>query len=342
MKGVVFRGDRKVELVDVPDPEPGPGEAVIQITASGMCGTDLHQYRGPGRPAGSATIIGGHEPVGVVQAFGRGPTPASVGVGSRVMVHHYAGCGDCPDCRRGWPQMCTVQEPIVYGSNAHGSHAEYMVVSNQTLIPLRDDLTDETGAALSCGTGTAWGALNRLGDLGGRTISVFGQGPVGLSATLLAASRGARVIAFDLSATRLELARQAGASLVYDPTEVSAAQVIADATHGRGTPLALETSGSSAAAEALAESLSPRGVGCFVGIGATLDFEVRRYLRKQVTLLTAWTMSAADHIELADYIAENDIKVESMFTDRWSLTDAEQAYQLFDQQSTGKGVFVAV
>src|SRR5881397_1464262 len=100
MKGVVFVGDRRLELGTFPDPTPGPGEVVLEIKASGMCGSDLHFYRRSRAPA-ATPVIRGHEPCGVVAAVGPGVANPHARVGARVMVHHYRGCTDCDDCRSG-------------------------------------------------------------------------------------------------------------------------------------------------------------------------------------------------------------------------------------------------
>ena len=114
------------------------------------------------------------------------------------MNHHYKGCGRCKHCRVGWSQLCR-SGIVVYGMTGHGAHAPYMRVPAGTLVPLPDALSFEEGAAISCGTGTAYGALKRL-DISGRdTLAVFGQGPVGLSATILGSAMGARVIAVDIA-----------------------------------------------------------------------------------------------------------------------------------------------
>ena len=133
MKGVVFLGDRKLELREFPDPTPGPRDVVLEIRASGMCGSDLHNYRAPAQPAGVVTggirrqagMIAGHEPCGVVAAVGAGVTDREARVGQRVMDHHYEGCGACKHCRAGWTQMC-LEGAVVYGSGGHGGHARYM------------------------------------------------------------------------------------------------------------------------------------------------------------------------------------------------------------------------
>ena len=207
MKAVVFTGDRTLELMEVPDPTPGPGEVVLDIKASGMCGSDLHQYRAPRK---EKLNIAGHEPCGVVAAVGTGVPEEQVKVGDRVMDHHYSGCGVCKHCREGWSQMC-LEGTIVFGGVGDGAHAKYMLVPAHTVVKLPDALSFKTGAAISCGTGTAYGALKRLDLAGDETIAIFGQGPVGLSATQLAKAMGARVIALDISKERRDLASKFGA-----------------------------------------------------------------------------------------------------------------------------------
>src|SRR5262245_54678270 len=114
MKGVVFLGNRKLELREFPDPTPGPRDVILAIKASGMCGSDLHTYRAPPNPDGVVTggikraagVIAGHEPCGVVAAVGTAVTDKEARIGQRVMDHHYDGCGSCKHCRAGWTQMC--------------------------------------------------------------------------------------------------------------------------------------------------------------------------------------------------------------------------------------------
>ena len=205
MRGVTFQGERKLQLMEFPDPTPGPHDVVVEIKASGMCGSDLRFYRASGETASlglgkvSGPVIAGHEPCGVVAAVGSAVDQRTAKIGARVMVHHYSGCGTCVHCRTGWSQMCA-EGSTVYGVTGHGAHAPYMKVPAHTLVALPDDLSFATGAAVSCGTGTAYQALRRIKLAGGDTIAIIGQGPVGLSATQLAAAMGARVIALDVSA----------------------------------------------------------------------------------------------------------------------------------------------
>jgi D-arabinose 1-dehydrogenase-like Zn-dependent alcohol dehydrogenase len=337
MKGVVFVGDRKLELQDFPDPTPSPRDVVLEIKASGMCGSDLHVYRATFK-LGAEPVIAGHEPCGVVVAVGTGVTPKEARSGQRVMNHHYTGCGSCKHCRSGWAQMC-LEGAIVFGANGHGAHARYMKVPVDTLVSLPDALSFETGAAISCGTGTAHGALKRLNLQGGETI--FGQGPVGLSATQLAVAMGARVIALDISPERRKLAREFGANEVVDARSNNPVEAIRELTHGEGAHKTLDTSGAGEARAAAVRGTRTWGTACYVGERGQVTLDVSPdLLRRQITLVGSWTFSRQGQAECAEFVVEHNIAIDKLFTHRWRLDQAEEAYCLFDTQTTGKSVLL--
>ncbi len=345
MRGVVFLGGRRLEIRDFPDPAPGPGEVVLQIKASGMCGSDLKFYRvkGGAQALGlggdGSPVIGGHEPCGVVAEIGPGVDPSEAKVGDRVMDHHYLGCGACKQCLDGWSQLCP-EGFLVYGATAHGAHAPYMQVPARTLVPLPDELTFTTGAAISCGTGTAYGALGRLGLAAGDTIAIFGQGPVGLSATQFAAAMGARVIALDPGAERLARAKDFGADALVNPDENDPVPAIRELTRGEGADLTLECSGHPDARLAAVRGARVWGRVCYVGEGGEVTFEISKdIIRRRVTLIGSWTFNKQGQADCARFVVEHGIDVESLFTHRFKLDEAEAAYELFDTQTTGKSVF---
>jgi threonine dehydrogenase-like Zn-dependent dehydrogenase len=313
-----------------------------------MCGSDLKFYRAAdataalGLGAISGPLIAGHEPCGVVAAVGPGVSPKQARVGQRVMQHHYRGCGACDHCSTGWMQLCVEGVAEVYGATGHGAHARYMKCPARTLVPLPDELSFAAGAAISCGTGTAWGALQRLTLTADQTIAVFGQGPVGLSATLLAAQMGARVIALDVNDARLERAREFGAQALINPTKTpDVVQAIRDLTHGRGAHASLDASSSPNARAQAVRCVRTWGKACFVGEGDSVTLDVSPdLLRRQVTLIGSWTFSTVGQAACAEYCADRGIDLDRLFTHRWTLDQAVEAYTLFDRQSDGKGVIV--
>ena len=349
MRGVVFTGGREVELMSFEDPTPGPGEVVLEIKASGMCGSDLKFYRaekgvGPaalGLGDLDGPVIAGHEPCGVVVAIGSGVPANRARMGQRVMVHHYKGCGACEHCLVGWSQMCD-DEMVVYGATGNGGHAPYMKVPASTLVPLTDSLTFSTGAAISCGTGTAYNALKRI-DLGGRDkIAIFGQGPVGLAGVQLSVAMGARVAAVDISPERLAFAEKLGAEMLVNATETDPVEAIMEWTGGRGVDKSLDASGAAEARAQAVRSTKKWGTACYVGEGGHVTLDVSKELiRKQMTIVASWTFSAVDQADCARFVADRELDADALFTHRYdSLDQATGAYELFDTQTTGKGVFL--
>lgn len=335
MKAVVFTGNRQLELREFSDPTPENDDVVIEIKASGMCGSDLHTYRSEG--ANGAKYIAGHEPCGVVVARGPAVPEKAAPDGARVMVHHYDGCRTCSNCMSGWTQLCD-EGAVVYGKSGHGSHARYMKVPARTLVPLPEELTFTAGAAVSCGTGTAFGAIRRMEMQAGSSVAVFGQGPVGLSATMLANAMGARVIAVDINAARLDTATAFGADTTVNAADTDPAEAIRDLTGG-GADCSIECSGFPDASAAAIQALRSWGHACFVGMGPAASFDVTNdVIRKQLTLHGSWTFSAAGQRDCARFVAERKLPVDDLFTHRFSIDEAEEAYQLFDAGQTGKCV----
>lgn len=336
MQGAIFNGDRELELREFPDPAPGPEDVVVEVRASGLRGSDLHEYRKPRSKA--PKVIAGHEPAGVVVSVGD-LVPAAW-IGRPVMIHHYIGCRRCDQCRTGWTHLCRVEHRAL-GYAVNGGHANLIKVPLSIVIPLPDGLSFEAAAAISCGTGTAWGALEMIKLRGDDTIAIFGQGPVGLSATHLATALGAKVIALDIEPNRLERAREFGAVEVINPLEVdSVRDAVLEPTNGRGVTKSLETSGAPTAANQALHVLGLWSTICWVGRGAPLQVDMTELLSKQVTAKTSWTLSTEQMGRLADFVLDRGVDVDALFTDRWRLSEAVEAYEWFDRQSSGKGVII--
>ena len=349
MRGVVFTGEKDLEIMTFPDPTPGPDEVVLEMKASGMCGSDLHQYRRPkgvarnatGLPANPNPVIAGHEPCGVVVAVGSAVAASQAKIGDRMMCHHYQGCTQCSHCRSGWQQLCQEVPVKVYGSNSHGGHAKYLQVPANTMVPLHEELSFSAGAAIACGSGTAYGALRRMNISGRDTIAIYGQGPVGLAATQFAKAMGARVIALDISETRLQRAKEFGADEIVNPGSNDPIAAIKDLTHGKYADLALDTSSNPDARANAIKSTKVWGTMCFVGEGGHVDIDVSpMLLRRQMTIVGSWTFSNIIQAECAQFCVDRKVDVDKLFTHTWTLDQAEEAYKLFDKQADGKGVFL--
>ena len=340
MQGMLFLGDKQVGLRDFLDPKPVASQVIVKMKATGLCGSDLRPYRSTLDGLGArASIIGGHEPCGEVVELG--PDVRTLKVGDRVMVHHYSGCGYCEHCLSGWAQLCQ-NGMTLYGSTAHGGFADYQLVETHMCVSMPESLTYEEGAACSCGTGTAYQALKRLGVSGRDTLAVFGQGPVGLNATLFGAATGANVIAIDPIAERRALALKLGASHAIDPMAVDPIEAIKEITHGKGAEASLDASGVGEVRRVAVRSTRVWGRACFVGEGGAVNFEdvTNDIIHRQVTLLGSWTFSTMVLEELGNYIVDRKIPLKDLLLYRYPLEKVEEAFTLFEAGAAGKSTII--
>ena len=336
MKGLFFTGDSVVEAFDIDKLIPGAGEVLLEMKASGVCGSDLKNFRAAKseKPLISELKVPGHEPVGVVAELGADVEGLSVG--DRVMMHHYTGCRKCSMCLIGYTQMCLVHHEV-YGSTADGGHQEFMLVPAYTCISIPEGLGFAAAAACSCGTGTAFHAVKRLQPTGLDTVAIFGQGPVGLSATMFAAQLGARVIAVDISPYRLEVARELGASEVIDSSSANAEQVIRELTGGEGAECTLDATGIPDVRIQAVDSAKYWGKVCFVGEGNTTTFDISaQIIHKQLTILGSWTFSQSGLSEVANFVVQRNSPINKLITHTYGLDEAQNAYDTFVSGDTGK------
>lgn len=356
MRGVVFTGNRNLEVRTFDDPTPGPDDAVIRMKASGMCGSDLNLYRannpleqmarqglitlGKGGMDPETRIIAGHEPCGIIEAVGRNVRPDRFAPGDRVIVFHYEGCGTCDHCRTGWNQMCD-EGAKPHGHVLNGGHSEYMRVPANTLVKMPDEISFVAGAAIACGTGTAFGALVRLEASARDTLAVFGLGPVGLSAVQLAAAMGIEVIGVDIDTSRVAQAKRFGAAHVINGKTHDPVEEIHKLTRGKGVSCAMDCAGGKLPKQQAIRSTAPWGRIALVAVSGDLDVVAwNDMIGKQRTVLGSWTFSITGMRDCAWFIADHGIAVDDIFSDRWSIDQAETAYREFDKQTGGKGVFV--
>lgn len=263
-----------------------------------MCRSDLKFYRtlkGGDPSIGirlAGPVVAGHEPCGLVEAVGSSVDPRQAKVGGRVTVHHVHGCDCCRTCRSSWLQICDNGPAAIYGITANGGYAAFLKAAASSIVQLPDSLSFKTGAAVACGTGTAYSALTRLNVSGDDTLIVVGQGSVGLSATLLASSMGARVVTLDIEPNRLERARTFGAAHNIDPNDGNPVDAILDLTAGHGAECAMDASGSNHGRQTALRATREWGRMCVVGEGHDLHLDISAdMLRRQRTILGSWVFS---------------------------------------------------
>lgn len=339
MPAVRLPGDSTVEHVTVPVPEPGPGQVLLRMRASGICGSDLRaiyrEHLGHG-PEAYQGVVAGHEPCGEVVEVG--PGTHRLQVGDRVVVYHIAGCQQCEECRRGYPVGCTSTVRAAHGWQRDGGHADLMVAEEVSCIVLPDSLTFVDGALVSCGFGTAYEGLLR-GSVSGRDrLLVTGLGPVGLAAAMLARLLGVRtVVGMDVSPDRAALARRLGLVDRVVTDEEALATAMAETTAGEGCEVAIDCSGHPAARRAALRHTRRWGRLVLVGEGGGMELDVSgELIHRQISVHGSWVSSVQHMQELVALLASTGEHPERIVTDTFPLAQAGEAYRTADTGASGK------
>ncbi|MFB3880579.1 MAG: zinc-binding dehydrogenase [Armatimonadota bacterium] len=329
MRAVVFTGNSKAEVQELPDPSPKPGEALVRIAASAICGSELHSYRS-GRGSGGRPV--GHEMVGEIAAVNQ---TRHVKVGDRVAVQIMAGCGHCYYCLRGDYEHCGNMGYVM------GGHAELVAAPELCCLPLPDDVNWERGVLLGGDTiGTTYRTLHRLGVSAFDTVGVFGCGPIGLGMLAVLRFLGATTFAADISAYRRELARKLGAAHVIDPKTESVTDAIKSLTAGAGVDVALDCSPTQETLTAALECVRKFGRVAFVGEKGDSTFHPsNHFIRKEITALGSWYYNPGDFFEIMD-LYHRGLKVDDLATHRFPLAEAPAAFATFASGESGKVLIV--
>jgi len=251
---VVARYGGRLELADRPVPRPGPGEVLVRVRASGLCGTDVHLLSGR-MPLGELPRILGHETAGDIVELGHGA--AGWAVGDRVVVAIDVVCGRCRHCLRGHTQRCTAMQRI--GFERDGGHAEYVSVPAANLIRLPDNLGYEAAAILPDAVACMYHSLICRGQVRpGQTVLILGAGGLGIHGVQVARLAGASVIATSRRTERLRLAEQHGA-IPVNPATQSLADVVMERTRGEGVDVVVDNVGTRASVCEALSLLCPGG-----------------------------------------------------------------------------------
>src|SRR5215470_7172505 len=270
MKANVFHGKNKIRVEEIDKPRAGPGEAVIRVTLTTICGTDLHIVRGE-YPVAPGLVIG-HEPVGVIEELGAGVTGYQIG--ERVLVGAITPCGQCRACLSGHASQCGHGEGYEalggwrFGNTINGAQAEYLLVpfAQANLAKIPDELTDEQVVLLADIASTGFSGAESGGIKIGDSVVVFAEGPIGLCATAGARLIGAGlIIAIDSDENRLAMAKRMGADVVLDYRHVDVVSEVKRLTEG-GADVSIEALGTQETFENCLRCLRPGGTLSSLGV----------------------------------------------------------------------------
>lgn len=269
MKALIYESfQSSPSCTQVADPTPSPAGVVIAVRATGLCRSDWHGWMGHDADI-QLPHVPGHEFAGVIQAVGK--EVKTWKIGDRVTVPFVSGCGKCPECSSGNHQVCDAQfQP---GFTHWGSFAEFVAIDRAdiNLVRLPEEMNYTVAASLGCRFATSFRAVVDQGKVsGGQWVAVYGCGGVGLSAIMIANALGANVIAVDIDAQKLELAKRLGAVHCIKATGTSPSQSIKELTKG-GAHVSIDALGNSQVAYESVSSLRKRGK--HIQVGLLLDRE---------------------------------------------------------------------
>ncbi len=340
MKAVVFKGKDRIAVEDVPRPRAGFGEAVIRITATTICGTDVHIVRGeyPVRPG----LILGHEPVGVIDELGGG-LEGLYHVGQRVIVGAITPCGQCFYCLNDARSQCG--GPLGgwrFGNTINGAWAEYLLVpdARANLAPIPTGLDDEDVLMcpdiFSTGLSGAESGNVKVGD----SVAVFAQGPIGLCATVGARLRGASlIIGIDASTERLEAARRFGANVTLNIHDGDPIPEIKRLTDGRGVDVAIEALGRQETFENSLRAVRAGGTVSSLGVYSgklVAPYETLHAGLGDQKIITTLCPGGKERMRrLMAMIANRRVDLSALVTHRFTLDDIHDAFDLFSHQGDG-------
>ena len=328
MRAVVFeRYGERPEVREVADPRPAEHGVVVRVEATGLCRSDWHGWQGHD-PDIALPHVPGHELAGVVETVGARVT--RVRPGDRVTVPFVCACGTCPACAAGDQQVCERQTQP--GFTHWGSFAQYVALDHAdvNLVAVPEEMSFATAASLGCRFATAFRAVVQQGRVtAGEWVAVHGCGGVGLSAVMIAAAAGARVVAVDISPRALELARAFGAAECVDARRVAdTAEAVRELTGG-GAHLSLDALGSPATCAASVNGLRRRGrhvqVGLLPSPDGTTPVPMSRAVALELELLGSHGMAAHTYPPLLELVRTGALRPDLLVTSTIPLAAAPDA-----------------
>ena len=330
MKALAYGGPGKKAVEDRPKPQiKAPGDAIVKITKTTICGTDLHILKGDVPTCAPGRILG-HEGVGVVDAVGAGVTAFKSG--DRVLISCISSCGKCEYCRRGMYSHCTTGGWIL-GHLIDGTQAEYVRIphADTSLYPIPAGADEEALVMLSdiLPTGFECGVLN--GKVApGSTVAIVGSGPIGLAALLTAQFYSpAEIIMIDLDDNRLGLARQFGATHTVNSADGKAAETVKTLTGGRGVDTAIEAVGVPATFELCEDLVTPGGVIANIGVhGKKVDLHLERLWAHNIGITTRLVDTVTTPM-LLKTVQSKKLDPTKLITHRFKLDQILDAYNTF-------------
>lgn len=336
MKAMIFESFGQEPVIrDVPDPVPSPDGVVIEVIATGLCRSDWHGWRGHDTDI-RLPHVPGHEFAGVVAATGAQVTRFRPG--DRVTVPFIAACGRCAECHAGHQQVC--EQQFQPGFTHWGSFAEFVAIdrADLNLVSLPDELDDATAASLGCRFATSFRAVVDQGRVrGGEWVAVHGAGGVGLSAIMIAAALGAKVVAVDVAESKLELARAMGAAETVNSREVASVVDAVRELTGGGAHVSIDALGHPETCFNSIANLRRRGrhvqVGLMLGDHSRPQIPMDRVIAHELVIYGSHGMQSWRYDAMLGMIMSGRLQPQRLIGETLSLANAIPALMNMDRQA---------
>jgi threonine dehydrogenase-like Zn-dependent dehydrogenase len=331
MKKVVITGERRAEVVDVPEPQPIDNWVVVKIHAAPMC-AEYKEFLG-----GKPTDLLGHEAAGEVVAVDRS---SRLKVGDRVVAMPRYGCGECLFCVSGDYIHCETTAHLTQylGGEGRATYAQYLLKQDWLLPKIPDDVSYEHASLACCGLGPSFGAMQTMGVDAFTTLLITGAGPVGLGAVVNAQFRGARTIVVESVPYRVERAKALGAAVVLDPRDEDIVeQIRALTTDGRGVDAALDCSGNVQAERHCIDATRRKGKVSFIG-ECHNDLAIRispDMIRKGLTLIGSWHYNLHDFPKIMQVIQKSPL-LDLLISHVMPMSEIQEAFQCSSSHDSAK------
>lgn len=324
MLGVQLLGNSKVTVKEYPDPALTGNQVLIQVKDSGICGSEMHGFRGPN----PQEFNGGHEVAGVVIDAGKSQRFKN---GDRVGVHAVWGCGECRWCMAGQYTFCDNR------GSCPGTHAELVAAPDHVCLKLPDDVPFDVGVLLTGdGMGVPYHASRRLGTKGGDFVCVVGVGPIGLGNVMMQSFLGAEVIAIDINDYRLSLAKEIGAAHTINSQKTNPIEAVKELTHGMFADKCIEAVGRPETAKLALKLVGKAGIVLTLGEQGDVPVNVSgELIRYDVTLMGSWFYHYAEYPAIVDFYRRG-LPVAEIITDHFPLEKAQEAFTKFAEGQAGK------
>ncbi len=336
MRALVFDGPGLTPYItDLPIPDPKPTSAIIKVEATGLCRSDWHAWMGHDDDITHFPHTPGHEFAGTIAAVGTEITQLKVG--DRVTVPFVSGCGTCIQCQTNNAQVCPNQwQP---GFDGPGSFANFVAIPNAdfNVVKIPDSMSYAVAASLGCRFATSYRGLVLVHQTQATdTVAIFGCGGIGLAAIMIAKSRGATVIAVDLSDNALAFALSIGADHVINASHVNPVLAIRELT-GHGASVSVDALGSVATSSQCIQSLRPRGHHLQIGLLPPVVIKDRAtvamhtVISRELNIHGVHGMSAADYPKMLADISSGLLHPEKLIATTITLEEAPEALMAMDQ-----------